>query len=134
MRSNAQWGALILGIAFLLAGIMGLFVENGMAMAADPASSGQLLGLFPVNLVHNVVHLALGAWGIAASRSTDASRLYGRIGAGIYAALVVIAFLSPTLFGLAPIGGNDIWLHALFAAGLAWIGFAGDNRSATAPG
>ena len=131
MRSNAQWGALILGIAFLLAGIMGLFVENGMGMAADPATSGQLLGLFPVNLIHNVVHLALGAWGIAASRSTDGSRLYGRIGAATYAALVVIAFLSPTLFGLAPIGGNDIWLHAVFAAGLAWIGFAGENRTVT---
>jgi hypothetical protein len=131
MRSNAQWGALILGIAFLLAGIMGLFVENGMAMDADPATSGQLLGLFPVNLIHNVVHLALGVWGIAASRSTAGSRLYGRIGAATYAALVVIAFLSPTLFGLAPIGGNDIWLHAVFAAALAWVGFAGDARTVT---
>jgi hypothetical protein len=132
MRSNAQRGALILSIAFLLAGFMGLFVENGMAMAADPATSGLLLGLFPVNLIHNVVHLALGAWGLVASRSTDASRLYGRVGAGIYAALVVIAFLSPTLFGLAPIGGNDIWLHAVFAAALAWIGFTGATRTATA--
>ena len=82
MRSNAQWGALILGVAFLLAGVMGL---------------------------------------------------YGRIGAATYAALVVIAFLSPTLFGLAPIGGNDIWLHAVFAAGLAWVGFAGDKRTAIPP-
>lgn len=124
MRSNAQWGALIFGVVFLLVGILGLFVDKGMAMDADPATSGQLLGIFPVNLLHNVVHLAFGAWGIAASRSTDASRLYGRIGAGIYAALVVLAFISPSLFGLVPIGGDDIWLHAVLAAGLAWIGFA----------
>jgi hypothetical protein len=130
MRTNAQWGALIMGVAFLLAGILGLLVENGMAMDADPATTGRLLGLFPVNLLHNVVHLALGSWGIAASRSTDGSRMYGRIGAGIYAALVVIAFISPTLFGLVPIGGNDIWLHALFAGALAWIGFAGRDRPA----
>jgi hypothetical protein len=131
MRSNAQWGALIFGVVFLLLGILGLFVENGMAMDADPATSGQLLGVFPVNLLHNVVHLAYGAWGIAASRSTDGSRLYGRIGAGIYAALVVLAFLSPSLFGLVPIGGDDIWLHALLAAGLAYVGFAGGPQTAT---
>jgi hypothetical protein len=131
MRSNAQWGALIFGVVFLLLGILGLFVENGMAMDADPATSGQLLGVFPVNLLHNVVHLAYGAWGIAASRSTDGSRLYGRIGAGIYAALVVLAFLSPSLFGLVPIGGDDIWLHALLAAGLAYVGFAGGAQTAT---
>jgi hypothetical protein len=131
MRSNAQWGALIFGVVFLLVGILGLFVENGMAMDADPATSGQLLGIFPVNLLHNVVHLAFGAWGIAASRSTDASRLYGRIGAGIYAALVVLAFISPALFGLVPIGGDDIWLHALLAAGLAYVGFAGGAQTAT---
>lgn len=130
MRTNAQWGALIFGVVFLLVGILGLFVENGMSMDADPATSGQLLGIFPVNLLHNVVHLAFGAWGIAASRSTDGSRLFGRVGAGTYAALVVLAFISPSLFGLVPIGGDDIWLHAVLAAGLAWVGFARGRQTA----
>lgn len=131
MRSTAQWGALIFGIVFLLVGLLGFFVENGMAMEADMETAGRLLGLFPVNLLHNVVHLAFGAWGITASRSFDASRTYGRAGAVIYGALVLIAFVSPTMFGLVPIGGNDIWLHALLAIGLAWIGFAG--RDITEP-
>lgn len=131
MRSTAQTGALIFGIVFLLVGILGFFVPNGMEMDAEMETAGRLLGLFPVNLLHNIVHLAFGAWGIAASRSFHGSRTYGRAGAIIYGALVLIAFVSPTLFGLVPIGGNDIWLHALLALGLAWIGFAG--RDTTEP-
>lgn len=123
MRSKAQLGALIFGIVFLLVGVLGLLVPNGMSMDADMDTSGRLLGLFPVNLLHNLVHLAFGAWGIAASRSHPASQTYGKVGAVAYGALVVIAFLSPTLFGLVPIGGHDIWLHALLALGLAWIGW-----------
>ena len=129
MRSTAQWGALIFGIVFLLVGLLGLFVDNGMSMDADMETAGRLLGLFPVNLLHNLVHLAFGAWGIAASRGFAASRTYGRAGAIIYGALVLIAFVSPNLFGLVPIGGNDIWLHVLLAIGLAWIGFAGRDTT-----
>lgn len=125
MRSTAQKGALVFGIVFLLVGVLGLLVDNGMGMDANMETAGRLFGLFPVNLLHNVVHLAFGAWGIAAARSFGGARTYGRIGAIIYGALVLIAFVSPTTFGLVPIGGNDIWLHALLALGLAWIGFAG---------
>jgi hypothetical protein len=123
MRSAAQVGALVFGVAFLLVGVAGLLVTGGTSMDADMETAGRLFGLFPVNLLHNVVHLAFGAWGLAASRSHDASRSYGRIAAVAYGALVLLAFVSPTLFGLVPIGGHDIWLHALLALGLAWVGF-----------
>ena len=123
MRSAAQKGALVFGVVFLVVGLLGLFVENGMGMEADMERTGLLLGLFPVNLLHNLVHLAFGAWGIAASRSHSGSRGYGRTGAVIYGVLVVLAFIDPTTFGLVPIGGNDIWLHAILALGLAYIGW-----------
>lgn len=122
MRSKAQTGALVFGVVFLLVGILGLFVEDGMSMEAD-LESGRLFGLFPVNLLHNLVHLAFGAWGLLAARSHPAARQYGRIGAIAYGALVLLAFVSPTLFGLVPIGSHDIWLHAVLAIGLGWIGW-----------
>ena len=125
MRGLAQRLALIFGIVFLLVGVLGLFVDNGMTMEADPDRAGRLFGLFPVNLAHNLVHLAFGIWGIVASRSLAASRTYGRAGAVMYALLVVLAFVSPTTFGFIPIGDHDIWLHAVLALGLAYIGFAG---------
>ena len=124
-RSMAQTGALVFGVAFLAFGVLGLFVHNGMGMDANNETTGRLLGLFPVNLLHNLVHLAFGVWGLVASRSWSASRGYGRIGAIIYAVLVVMAFVDPTTFGLVPIGSHDVWLHAVLAAGLAYIGFAG---------
>ena len=130
MKSMAQKGALVFGIVFLLVGILGLFVHNGMGMDADLETTGKLFGLFPVNLLHNLVHLAFGVWGLGASRSFAASRTYGRAGAVIYGLLVVLAFVSPTMFGLVPIGGNDIWLHALLAIGLAVIGFSGTDTAA----
>jgi len=132
MRSNSQWGALIFGLVFLLVGILGLLVPGGMGMDAELTTSGQLLGLFPVNLLHNIVHIAFGVWGITASRSHAGARTYGKIGAGAYGLLVVLAFISPTLFGLVPIGGNDIWLHAILTLGLAFIGFAGKEPTLAA--
>jgi hypothetical protein len=123
MQSTAQRLAMIFGVVFLLVGVAGLFVHNGMGMDADMETTGRLLGLFPVNLLHNLVHLAFGAWGIAASRSHDGSRGYGRAGAVIYLVLAVLAFVDPELFGLVPIGSNEIWLHLVLALGLGYIGF-----------
>jgi hypothetical protein len=131
MRTTRQWGALIFGVVFLLVGLLGLFVPNGMGMDADLETSGRLLGLFPVNLLHNIVHLAFGVWGLLAARADATSRTYGRAGAVIYGVLVLLAFVSPTGFDLVPIGDNNIWLHALLAVGLAVIGFmGGDTRHA----
>jgi hypothetical protein len=129
MRSTAQTGALIIGIGFLLVGIAGMFVPNGMSMDASMDTSGKLLDLFAVNMLHNAIHIAFGAWGIVASRSHDGSRNFGRIGAVIYGLLVVLAFIDPTTFGLVPIGGNNIWLHLVLAAALAYVGFGTAARS-----
>jgi hypothetical protein len=45
------------GGVFLLIGVLGL-VTTPFSM-----SSELLLGLFPVNVLHNLVHLAFGGWG-----------------------------------------------------------------------
>ncbi|MEX0893420.1 MAG: DUF4383 domain-containing protein [Gemmatimonadota bacterium] len=129
MKSLAQRGALLFGVVFLLVGILGLFVDNGMSMDADMATAGRLFGLFPVNLLHNLVHLGFGVWGIVASRGKGASVTYGWLGGAVYGALVILAFVTPTLFGLVPIGGHDIWLHAVLALGL--LGLAVSGRKGT---
>jgi hypothetical protein len=82
-------------------------------------------------MLHNAIHIAFGAWGIVASRNHDGSRNFGRIGAIIYGLLVVLAFVDPTTFGYVPIGGNDIWLHAVLAAAMAYIGFGPTGNVAT---
>ena len=82
--------ALLLGIGFLIGGILG-FVPRLVIIPPDQppmivgASHGLLLGLFPVNAVHNAVHL---------------------------------------LFGVMPLQGLDVPLHAVIAIVAAYFGYA----------
>ena len=122
--------ALIFGIVFLLIGILGFVTPGGMSMEADPAP-GMILGLFGVNLLHNIVHLLFGVWGIVASRSWSSAKAYAQIGGVIYIVLAVLGFVIPTTFGLIPIGGNDIWLHAALGLVLAGVGFTAKPETTT---
>jgi hypothetical protein len=90
-----------------------------------PAGYGLLFGLFPVNVVHNLVHLGVGIWGIAAYATYPAARVYAQALAVIFGILTIMGFFPvlSTLFGLAPLFGHDIWLHALTAIVAAYFGF-----------
>lgn len=128
---NARTFALIAGVAYTIVGLMGLFgigvMHHGPAdhLSVD-AQFGHLLGLFPVNVLHNVVHIAIGLWGLAAYSTFRASRGYSKSLAVIYGALAVMGLfpLLKTTFGLVPIYGHDVWLHAVTAAAAAYFGFS----------
>lgn len=114
--------AMVFGILFLLVGILGLVSFGGMSMAADPTPA-MVLGMFPVNLLHNIVHILFGVWGLVAARSFAGAKLYAQVVGAIYLVLAICGFFIPTTFGLMPIGGNDIWLHAVFGLVLAGVGY-----------
>jgi hypothetical protein len=128
---NIRNFALIYGIVFVVVGLAGFVpalvqphdvVQHELAIEQG---AGDLFGIFPVNVLHNLVHLAFGIWGLLAFRNTDASIVYARGVAIVYALLVVMGFIPGlnTVFGLIPIHGNDVWLHALLAAIAAYFGF-----------
>lgn len=121
--------ALIFGIVFILVGILGFVTPGGMSMEADPAP-GHILGMFGINLLHNVVHLLIGVWGIVASRSWSGAKAYMQIGGVLYIVLAALGFVIPTTFGLIPIGGNDIYLHAVLGLVMAGIGFTAKPEAA----
>ena len=121
----------IFGIGFLLVAVLGFFTPGGMSMEADPARAGHVLGLFPVNLLHNIVHLIFGIWGLAASRSWSGARSYARITGPLYLLLAVLGYFVPNGFGVVPLGGHDIWLHVLIGAVLTAVGY---TAAATEPG
>ena len=121
--TTVQRVAQIFGVLFILAAIGG-FLATGMGnMEADPALAPRAGGLFPVNVLHNVVHLVLGIWGLMASRSFSGAKSYAQIAGVLYIVLAVVGFVSPNGFGFVPLGGNDIWLHAVFGVILAGAGF-----------
>jgi hypothetical protein len=123
--------AFFCGIAYLALGLLGLMPQ---AMRAAPSDAppvdvalfhGYLLGLFPVNVVHNAVHAGIGVWGVLAGRSFMSPRTYARIVAIAFAALALLG-LAPgfeTLFGIVPLHGNDVWLHAATAAIASYFGW-----------
>ena len=126
---NTGTAAMVFGVVFLLAGLAGFFaapIPPGAPPLVVEHGHGLALGLFPVNTLHNVVHLLFGVLGIAAARGAILSaRGYFQMVAVAYGLLVVLGLIpaTQTTFGLVPIWGNDIWLHALLAAGAAYFGF-----------
>ena len=123
--------ALVIGIAYLGAGILGLIPAALVPPPIDaPPTSftllyGYLLGLFPVNLLHSLVHLVIGAWGISAWSGRSSSISFARGLAILYGALAVLG-MFPTLnttLGMIPIHGNDVWLHGITAVVAAYFGW-----------
>ena len=123
--------AQLFGVVFLLVGILG-FVTSGMNMDANMDTAPKLLGLFPVNLLHNVVHLAFGVWGLMAARTVPGAVAFARGAGAIYALLTILGYFIPTTFGLIPIGGNDIWLHGLIAVVLLVVGLQAGKKAVPA--
>jgi hypothetical protein len=113
--------AAVFGLGFVIAALLG-FMVGGMSMDAHMASSTKLAGLFPVNAAHNALHLLLGAWGLLAMRTSVSARRYCLISGALYLVLAGIGFVVPEVFGLMPIGGNDIALHAVFGMALTAVG------------
>jgi hypothetical protein len=136
---NVRTFALIFGIVFLLVGIAGFI--PGLSAPHDAAAlgvhvdhgAGLLLGLFPVNTLHNLVHVAFGVWGLAVFRNASSAVLYARGVAIIYALFTVMGLIPglSTTFGLVPLYGNDIWLHALLGAVAAYFGFVRPREAVT---
>ena len=86
---------------------------------------GKLLGLFPVNVLHSGVHVAIGVWGIVAGRSLTSPRLYARAMTILFGALALMG-VTPglsTVFGILPLHGNDIWLHSATAVVAGYFGW-----------
>jgi len=122
--------AQVFGWAFIAVGLAG-FAATGGSMEANHTLAPRLFGLFPVNVLHNVVHLVFGLWGVLAARSTGAARSY-LLGAGlIYLLLAALGYVAPNGFGLIPIGGNDIGLHLFLGLGLLLSGLLTGARDRT---
>ena len=128
---NTRTFALLFGIVFLIVGAGG-FIPGLTDHTATPHPDltmtngyGHELGLFPINVLHNIVHILFGVWGLLAYKSYAGSRTYARGVAIIYAVLMVMGLVPAlnTTFGLVPLYDNDVWLHALLALVAAYFGW-----------
>ena len=114
--------ATISGAVFIVVALLGVFTGGMVGMRMGGAST-MLLGLFPVNLLHNLVHLAFGIWGVLAGRGERSSVIYALGSGAAYLLLGVLGMFTDSVLGLVPIGGYDVVLHLVLAVALAGCGF-----------
>jgi hypothetical protein len=142
--------ALILGLFFVAAGIAGFIpffahpeASGALADAAEASGNSaqahggmmlgtghdMLFGLFPVNPLHNGVHLLFGLWGLIASRRRGAALFYARFVAILYALLALSGLLPATQtgFGLLPLYAKDVWLHGAIALAGGYFGWVANE-------
>lgn len=130
-RTPAQIFALVFGIVYLAMGIIG-FAVTGFDNFAGETYDDQLI-LFPVNPLHNVVHILLGAvWIGAAGRHGTAKSVNLILGAVLI--LVAILGLAGILNFLAieDAGSADNYLHLATGALSLYFGTAGAEAGARA--
>lgn len=117
--------ALAVGAVFLLVGILGFIpgiTTNYDDMKfAGHHSNAQLLGIFGVSVLHNLVHLAFGVAGVALSRTWDGARAFLIGGGAIYLLLFVYGLLVDRHdeANFVPLDQADNWLH--FVLGVTMI-------------
>jgi hypothetical protein len=106
----------LFGIVFLAVGLLG-FVMN------------PILGLFAVNPLHNIVHIASGAAAfIAASMGTSASRTYLMVFGLVYLVVTLVGLFGITaITDLLSINAADNYLHLAITAVLLLVGFGSKN-------
>ena len=121
-RTPAQWYCLVFGATLVLVGIIGFAADAGFDVGGD-IDGDKLLGIFEVSGIHNLVHLASGAFLLAMSPKRATARL-AALGFGVvYLLVAIIGFIEgDTVIGLIPVNGADNFLHV--AISLLGIGAA----------
>ena len=136
-QTLTQRVVLVLSIAFIAVTALG-FAATGlhageMHAAGAGGAPAMVLGMFPTSIAHNLVHLIFGVWGLWASRHARRAVSYAFASGAIYLVLALVGMFVPNVFGLIPIGGLDIPLHAGIALVLIGAAFASLFASAGEP-
>jgi hypothetical protein len=128
-RSPIQSAALLVGLVFLLVGILG-FIPGITSNYDDLKFAGhdsdaQLLGIFDTSILHNIVHLVFGVAGLALARTFVGARQYLIGGGVIYLALFVYGAIWGRDEGGAnfiPMNWADNILHVALGVGMVGLG------------
>jgi arginine exporter protein ArgO len=139
-RTPVQTVAIVVGIVFLLVGVLGFIpgITTGYDTMgfAGMGSMAMLLGLFQVSILHNIVHLLFGIVGLLSARTARGAKLYLIIGGIVYGVLWLYGLVidNASSANFVPLNTADNWLHFVLAVGMILLGVLvkGDRRAAGA--
>ena len=126
---HVQRFAQVFGAVYLLVGLLG-FAFTGLADFAAPSDDKLLL--FGVNPLHNLVHLAVGALWLAASRTEAAARAVSTLIGAVYLLVGMLGLFinGSSDLNLLNINQPDNVLHLASAALGLYFGLAGRRTAA----
>jgi hypothetical protein len=125
-RTPAQVFALAFGVLYLLIGIIGFAVTGFDNFASDNPAEWDDLIIFSLNPLHNVVHLAIGALWIGASRTLAAAKSVNVLIGAVFGLLFVLGLTGILEFvAIEDAAEPDNYLHLATAALALYFGTAG---------
>lgn len=115
---------------FLLVGVLGFIpgvtTDYDTMTFAGTESDAQLLRVFEVSILHNVVHLLFGVAGFLLARTWAGARGFLIGGGAIYLVLWVYGLLVDldSEANFVPLNDADNWLHLALGVGMVALGLA----------
>lgn len=123
----------VFGAVYLLVGLIG-FAYTGLSEFAGTDTDEKILGIFEVNPLHNIAHLAIGALLVLAARAgAGAAKGANTLVGGVYLLLGVVGlFILDSELNILSLNHPDNGLHLASAAILLGVGLTQDTRARTA--
>lgn len=127
--------ARLVGIVFLIVGVAGFVpgvtteLYDGLEFAGADGDA-ELLGLFEVSVLHNIVHGLFGIAGLALAATAGGARNFLIGGGAIYLLLALIQAIGAGDW--VPLVGADLWLHLVLGVGMIALGVATTRESSAA--
>jgi hypothetical protein len=133
--SPVQAASALVGAVFLLVGVLGFIpgITTGYdgLEAAGHESHAELLGIFQVSILHNVVHLLFGVAGIALARTASTARSFLIGGGVVYLVLWLYGLVvdKTSQANFVPLNTADDWLHFVLGLGMIALGVVLGKRA-----
>jgi hypothetical protein len=124
-RTPVQNVARLVGLVFLLVGIAGFVpglttnLYDGLEFAGSDGDA-ELLGLFQVSVLHNIVHMLFGIAGLALGATASGARTFLLGGGAVYLVLFLLGVVGAGDW--IPTNTPDNWLHLLLGVGMIGLG------------
>lgn len=108
--------ALVFGIIFVLVGFLG-FVPAAVI-------NGNLLGIFSVNFLHNIIHIVSGVLALLSAYKESLAKLFFQVFGIIYGIVTLLGFFMAggMVFGMH-MNLADNFLHLFLAVVFLYLGF-----------
>ena len=116
--------ARLFAIVFLLVGILGFIpgiTTDAPGDFAGDGSNAELLGIFQVSILHNIVHLLYGIVGLALARTWSGARTFLIGGGVVYIVLWIVGLIGGADW--VPVNAADNWLHFVLGVVMVAAGY-----------